>query len=295
MNEQLLKLEQACLDASSTPVIITGLTLMILGLFLWIGGLKYLKAVTGFIGACIGAGVGFAISTYIDIHLAATICVSATVFAFIAMLVQQIIILILAIAIFSLAFGTGYLDYTIGKHGLSAPAADSHQLSNSEYNSFSGDNDSFYDSGDPFENNNTYSDKIRQLDRASQTAIKAGKYADTFGQKLRNIYAELKPTMSNNAGFLILWCVIGGIIGLVLAKLLKLVVMAFCCSIVGSSSMISGLMLSIIAKGTPVWSNLQNHHKVLTIVFGVMVAFGWVFQLITGGMKKSTKNRELEK
>ncbi len=287
MNEQLLKIEQACLEANTAPVVLTGVTLMILGLFLWIGGLRYLKAVTGFIGACIGTAIGFMISSYIDVHPAATICISATLCAFIAMLAQQVIIFILAIMIFSFAFGTGYLDYTIGKHGLTRVSDESSQTGLYDEDA-SSNGTGLFGSGSPFGEGS----RLDELNKASQTALKAGKYANSFGQKLQEIYNELKPTVSKNAGYLIMWCVVGGIIGLVLAKLLKLIVMGFCCSVVGSSAMITGLMLAIIAKGTPVWSNLQNHHKVLTIVFGAMVAFGWLFQLMTGGMKQSKQKKE---
>ena len=294
MNEQLLKIEQVCLDANSTTVLLTGVVLIILGLFLWIGGLKYLKAVTGFIGAGIGAGLGFIISRHIEVHPAAVISISTIIFAFGAMLAQQVIILVLAVLIFSLAFGTGYLDYALGKHGLTSVKTKQEQtsseadVSDQEVSDESETKTDFFDSGNPFDKLEGLAEKLEVMDKTQQAAKTAGEYAGTFWEKMKEIFSEIKPTMNDNAGYLILWCVVGGITGLILAHLLKLLVMAFCCSVVGSSAMICGLMLGIIAKGTPVWTNLQNHHKFLTLVFGVMVAFGWLFQIVSGGGKRST-------
>ena len=282
MNEQILKIEQACLDASGMPVLLTGLGMFLIGLFLWIGGLKYLKVVTGFIGAGIGAGIGVVLAAYIDFHPAAVICISATVFGFGAMLAQQIIILLLTVVIFSFAFGTGYLDYTIGKYGLSGPTSETRDASQYRSEDIESGNDIF-SPDNPFGN----LENSQQAESNAHKLIHAGEYAGTFWEKIKQIISELSPTMSNNAGYFIMWCIVGGLIGLVLAQLLKLIIMAFCCSVVGTTAMISGGMLAIIAKGTPVWSNMQNHQQVLSIVFGVLVVFGWIFQMLTGGGKQS--------
>ena len=82
---------------------------------------------------------------------------------------------------------------------------------------------------------------------------------------------------------------------MVLAWLVKRIVMALCCSIVGTTSTIAGVQLSLMAKGISMISALQNRPKVLPAIVVGMIAFGFVIQLFVAGPRKKKKIVEVEK
>ncbi len=287
MNEQLLKIEKILLESSASHVLLAGVIMIILGAFLWLGGLKYLKVVSGMLGGATGAMLGSIIAASFSLHLMGTIAITAAVFAIGAILLQQLIILLIATVIFGMIFGGGYMEYAIGKV---TPQDDNNTKVSSQYDNSNDQqtSDNAFHADNPFGNMKNFGVNPETVSKTSNAVVKTGEYVGTFYEKIKAVLSELTPTMSNNAGYLIMWCVLGAIVGLVLAKLLKTLVMALCCSIVGSTSVVAGLIIAIISKGNQLWTNLQGHSRVLTMVFISMVLFGWLFQILTSRKSNNT-------
>ena len=293
MNEQLLKIEQILLETHSGYVFLSGLGIFMIGIFLWIGGLRYLKLVCGLLGGVGGAIIGSMLASSFSIPPAATIAISAAVLAIAATLTQHIIILTAATLIFGIIFAGGYMEYAINKARETADLVTGNHSQQADYTqSPAGNNGMAFEARNPFENYESYADKTEQVNKQGQLVVKTGQYVGTFLQKIKQVIAELKPTMSENTLPLIVWCILGGIIGLVLAQILKTIIMALCCSIVGTTSVITGTIVAVIAKGTPAWSALQSHGHTLSLIFMGLIAFGWIFQIVTGGIKKKNTNTD---
>ncbi len=285
MNDQLLKIEEILLEHSSGNVLLAGAILLIMGLFLWLGGLKYLKLVSGMLGGAGGALLGTVVSGMFEWSPAITIGASAAIFAIGAVLLQQLLIILVAATIFAAIFGGGYLEYTLNRINTEDTDnyPDSRYYQDYEYENHARE-DTFH-ADNPF-------DSARQISENADRLHHASDYVGSFIEELQLVFSDLSPTMSDNSGYLILWCVVGGVIGLILAQLLKTIVMALCCSIVGTTSTISGIIIAIISKGTPLWTNMQGHGRFLAMVFFTMIVFGWFFQMITGKKIKKSSNPE---
>ena len=70
--------------------------------------------------------------------------------------------------------------------------------------------------------------------------------------------------------------------------------MALCCSIVGTTSIIIGVMLLITAKGNLPFTAIQDKGNFLTILFVAMVLVGWIVQLFIGRPKKKVVKQIVE-
>lgn len=303
LNEQLLKIENILLESPQSYVFMTAIGVFVGGLVLWAGGLRYLKLVCGMLGGAVGAGIGSLLANYLNLPVPATVGIAAAVCALAAVLLQQVLILVVATVIFGLIFGGSFMEYTLGKQ----------QTTDGEYNNMQSQLDGSSSSGDEnwyaaqvparpqeesvapgaFQADNPFGDSAGFGENLQKLA-KAEEYAGSVFERIKAVLSELTPTISNNAGMLTMWCVLGAIIGLVLAQMLKTIVMALCCSIVGSTALIAGTIMAIIAKQTAAWTMLQGHGRVMSMVFGGMVLFGWLFQIITGGGKHSHHHHEDE-
>jgi hypothetical protein len=64
---------------------------------------------------------------------------------------------------------------------------------------------------------------------------------------------------------------------------------------VGTTAVLGGVMALLLAKGTAACSALQNHPRVLPMVFVLMILFGWAVQLLLVRPKKAAKSPVKEK
>ena len=115
MNELLLKIQDACLQLNGWHLAIPGIAAVIMGLFLWLGGARYAFFVVGVLGAMVGSAAGLAVSQWFDLQLPLTVSIGAAIFAIIAILLQQTVILILAALIFALACGMAYMGQRVSQ------------------------------------------------------------------------------------------------------------------------------------------------------------------------------------
>ncbi len=300
MNEQLLKIESILLESSQSHVFLTALGVFLGGLVLWIGGLRYLKAVCGMLGGAVGAAVGSLLAGYLELPAGITIGVSAAVMAIGAILLQQVLILGVATVIFALIFGGSFMEYTLGKQNSEAMGKQDYQTSqegpSGQQNSWYkqeiqqerlSQSEGYFDADSPYNDLNEFGNQAQQYNNAGVKLVKTGQYVGGVLERIKQVLSELTPAISNNAGMLTMWCILGAILGLVLAQMLKTIVMALCCSIVGSTALIAGTIMAVIAKQTAAWTMIQGHGRTMTMVFAGMVVFGWLFQIVTGGGRRT--------
>ncbi|MBN2842248.1 MAG: hypothetical protein JXM68_04110 [Sedimentisphaerales bacterium] len=301
MNEQLLKIENILLESPQSYVFLTALGVFLGGLILWVGGLRYLKAVCGMLGGAVGAAVGSLLVGYLELPAGITIGISAAVFAIGAILLQQVLILGVATVIFALIFGGSFMEYTLGKQK-SGELADQNNYESSQEEVYDqqtswyeqqmqqervSESKGYFDADSPYNSLNEFGQRAKEYNNTGEKLVRTGQYVGGVLDRIKQVLSELTPAISNNAGMLTMWCILGAILGLVLAQMLKTIVMALCCSIVGSTALIAGTIMAIIAKQTAAWSMIQGHGRTMTMVFVGMVVFGWLFQIVTGGGRKS--------
>ena len=113
MHDFLLRIEEACLQMNPTLLWVPGLVAAALGLFLWLGGTTFSFFVVGFLGALIGEGIGLVISQWFDTPLLASAGIGAVVLAVLAVLLENLVIMLLATVIFAAVCGTTYMSFSL--------------------------------------------------------------------------------------------------------------------------------------------------------------------------------------
>jgi len=255
MSELLIRIEETCLQVESVRLLLPGLIATVLGLFLWLGGAKYSAIVIGLLGGACGALGGFMVSQWFSLSLPLATILGAVILALAAVLLQQMVIILLATVIFAAICGFTYLSYSV-------------------------DDQSWNDS--------ISAARAQALDQV-QPYLDTEKTAGTAREKISEIFDDIKAVAGDHSGSMVIWALIGAGIGLICAYFLKRIMMALCCSIVGTTAIISGMILLLFAKETEVFTALQSRPQVLPTVFIAMVAFGWLVQLFLSSAPKTAK------
>lgn len=274
MNDVLLRLEEACLGLEAVVLFVPGAVAAGLGLLLWLGGQRYSKSAAGLLGASAGAWVGLMASGLTGAPTAISVGIAVVALAVIAIFMRRIIIIALAAIIFAAVMGSGYLG---------------HALNDAEFQ------DGLLDLQDravrgELEDAQTqdygaaalnYLQQVRRQ-RQSEQQQSGGSIHSRAMDRLRTTAAEVRLSASENTGLLIVWIAVGAIVGIVLACLLGKLIISLCCSVVGTAAIIAGMCMLVLAKGTPVISALAVRPKMMMILCGAMVLFGWIVQIVFG-------------
>lgn len=270
MSDLLLRIQDAALQLNPSVLWIPGLVAAFLGLFLWLGGKRYSFFVIGILGAALGAAIGLIVSQWFGTDLLVSVAIGAILIAIAAVLMERLVIVLLATLIFATACGSSYWSYAVKdtdwKNKLSIAKLDQAR------GILEGIQDGELPESAFDESVTTDADQVR----GHQSAV----------AKLKEIFAAIKTSAGENKGMLILWTILGAAIGLTLAYLLKKLVMAFCCSVVGSASIIAGIIAVILAKGNMIISTLLQSPKLVPTIFLAMVFFGFACQLLFGRKPK---------
>lgn len=270
MIELLLRIQEACLQLERWHLVGPGVGLIVLGLFLWLGGARYAFLVAGLFGATLGAGAGLLVGHWFELETALAVAGGAAIMTIVALLMQNLVIIGLAVALFAVVSGFTYLGYT---------------LEQQESREGSGQTESNLADADPSASDVDVLVRY-ESEHLRTSALEADDTPSGGLRKLDRIGEELRELASSNQKMLILCAVVGAIAGLFLGFLLKKVMMAISCSIIGSTGAIAGMLLLLLAKGTPVISSLQARPKLLPSLFIIMALFGFLVQLILAGAKK---------
>jgi hypothetical protein len=276
MTSLLMRIQEACLQLDTWYLVGPGLGLILVGLFLWLGGIRYAFLVVGILGATGGAVLGLLIGHWFGVETMVAVVAGAAITTILALLLQNLVIIGLAVILFGIVGGFSYLGYALDKPDSSDPTDPSQ---------FSESNLTYANPG---------SSDVEVLVNYESNGLGADDSHTGGMQKLDGIRNEIKELASANRQMLLLCGAGGAVLGLLLGYLLKKVMMAICCSIIGTTGAVVGMLMLLLAKGTPVMMSLQDRPKLIPTIFVAMVVFGCLVQMILAGAKKIEKATEDE-
>ncbi len=284
MQEFLLKIQEAAYAIEARHLLWgPGCGAVVLGLFLWLGGVRYSMFVIGILGAMAGSAVGLLISSWFGLSVPLCVVIAAAVLAIVAMMVEKMVIALLAMVICALTFGSAYLGFQINDLNWT-------EIENQRT---AATTDLLMDSAKPSEP--VYAEDYTAP--PGEPDPLASEYsAPPENNGPRPVSEQIKEAFaragSNNKVMLTLWIVLGAAVGLALAYVLKKIVMALSCSVVGAAGIIAGFTAALLAKQTAAISYILDHSQLTLSVFGGMAVFGTFFQLILAPKPKETTSKE---
>ena len=288
MEDLLLNIEQACLQLNGSTLVIPGILGIVLGLFLWIGGMRYAQLVLGLLGAVAGGFAGLAVSQWFEQgNTLWYILGGAVILALVAILIRRMVILLLATLIFAIVAGTAYFGYSITTEqyqdllGRVRQTADNIRQNRQSLQDAQAD-----------DNEMILARRLAELMQQQQDAQEQTSNHDQAMGKLRALWEELRYAASANKGMLIACVIAGAALGLALAFLLRHLVMALCCSIVGTSAIMAGLAAILLATGKTILTQMNQKPTVAPAIFIIMVALGWGIQLLITPALKAKKSTD---
>jgi hypothetical protein len=282
MQNILLKIQDALLGMDSLSVGVGGAVLALLGLILWLGGSRHSGMVIGILGAAVGAVGGLFMGHWFDWSIYRSVPIGAVVLAILAALMRDVVIILLAACLFAMIAGGTYLSYSARGQEWERKIRDIQSLAGKPLSESS--------SGihNPADLNylRFLSEKMKQPKGEN---LSAGERAKTT---LQEVWAELRYAADSNHSMLILWTLIGAGAGLAAAYLLKKVAMAMCCSMVGTAMTFMAACAVLLAKKTPVITDMMDRPKIVLWILSGMILFGFLVQLIIGKPKKVKEDKE---
>jgi hypothetical protein len=265
MYELLLRIETLLLGLQTSVLWALGIGALVVGLILWLGGTRYHAAIIGVLGAVVGSGVGLLASQRFGFSPWLGVAVGAAVLAGLSILLRNVLILVLAVLVFSAVGGAGYISIVLDR---AVPHPQSESGSQAEqkwvFQQFSG--------MDPAARQNYMNDISRQ--------------AQTFAERLKALLVNTWQALGPHGWIIVLPIVAGAVVGILLVWLIAKIVIALAYSIVGTATIFLGAQSALLAAGIPVVSDLQSRPWLPFIVFVTMTAVGWVWQLLFAGAKK---------
>lgn len=275
MFELLLRFE-TLFSTLSIPVLLgTGAGLLVVGLILWLFGQRYSAVIIGLLGAAIGTVCGMLVGQWFEFHLFWSMGIGALVLTILSILLRNTIILALAVLIFAMISGAGYvstqLDTMIQASSDRDPNAPSIYSSDLQSPSTAR---SFTNMLNP-EDRQAYFEKLSPTDQS-------------FSEKMRAMLKDTWQVISPN-----LWKVIGislggAAVGILLIWLVKKIVVALAYSVVGSTTLLFGIQILLLGLGIRVVSKLPQNPWLLPSVFAGLVIAGWIGQAVIAKPAKST-------
>jgi hypothetical protein len=265
MYELLLRIETLLLGLQTSVLWALGIGALVVGLILWLGGTRYHAVIIGVLGAVVGSAAGLLASQQLGLSPWLGMAVGAAVLAGLSILLRNVLILVLAVLVFSAVGGAGYISVVLDR---AVPQAQVPSESQAEqkwvFRHFSG--------MDPAARQNYMNDISQQ--------------AQTFGARLKALLANTWQALGPHGWIVVLPIVAGAVVGILLIWLIAKIVIALAYSIVGTATMFLGAQAALLAAGVPVVSDLQSRPWLPLVVFVTMTAVGWVWQLLFAGAKK---------
>ncbi len=253
MVEVLLRLETLLLELTPGTLLGFGIPTLLIGLALWLSGDRYIAAVIGLLGAAVGAVGGLMIGRWLGHDLWLSMIIGAVVLAGISVFLRNVIVVILAVLIFALLSGAGYLVMQLDSvvHEASAGQTSSYLIP-------------WFTHMDP-------SARRAYVDDISGEGT-------NFSERLRALLTDTVQIIRPHTSKLLLAVVVGGAGALLFFWLIKKVLIALAYSVVGTTAVLISLQATLLALGIRVISVLSKTHWKLPITFMVMVLFGGISQ-----------------
>jgi hypothetical protein len=233
------------------------------GLVLWLGGARYSAVIIGLLGAVVGSACGLLVGQQFSVNPWLAMIVGAAVLGGLSILLKNILILVLAVLVFSAVSGTGYLAVVLDR---AVPQA------NSENQAAPGQTVRHFSGMDLAERQNYMNDISHE--------------AQTFPDRLQALLTNTWEAVGPHGWALALAILAGAVVGILLVWFLAKIVIALAYSIVGTATIFLGLQAALFATGVPVVSDLASRRGALPVAFLVQTIVGWVWQLFYAGPKK---------
>ncbi len=263
MYELLLRTE-TLLAGLATPVLAAvGLGALVVGLVLWLGGRRYSAVIIGLLGAVVGSACGLLVGQQLDVNPWLAMIVGAAVLGGLSILLKNVLIVVLAVLVFSAVSGAGYLTVVLDRAIPQARAEDQNEPRQTVR----------YFSGMGLAERRTY---MNDISNESQT------FTDRLQALLTNTWEAAGP----HGWALALAILAGAVVGILLVWFLAKIVIALAYSIVGTATIFLGVQAALLAAGVPVVSDLASRRGALPVAFLIMTVIGWVWQLFHAGPKK---------
>ncbi len=256
MYELLVRIETLFQSLTTPALVGVGVVALVVGFVLWLGGSRYSAAITGLLGAVVGSACGLLISQRFDLYPWLSMLIGAAVLAGLSILLRNVLILVLAVLVFSAVGGTGYLAVVLDRAVPQArpeARAEEGQLVH-------------YFSGMDSTGRQNYMNDISKED-------------DTFAGRLQALLADTWAAIRPHGWMVLLAIVAGAVIGFLLVWFVAKIVIALAYSIVGTTAIFIGLQAILLAAGFAAISALTDQRRVLPITFIIMVTVGWLWQL----------------
>ena len=225
----------------STPVlIIPGAAAVLVGLFVWLGGLAFKKAIVAILGAIVGGIAGY---IFID-HNIIPAAASAVVVAAVVVLIERIFIAIIAAAL-AAAFGFAVL---------AGPYINTVQAENPA-------------------NQDEISAQTTAATSVDESIERLKAFALDVGEKIKKAGSLMPLQRWAMIAVLAAIFIVGGFY-------LRRLTPALCCSVLGTVFIFVGMILLLLYKGTAPVSRICSNPLIYAAVFAAMAAFGTVEQLL---------------
>jgi tetrahydromethanopterin S-methyltransferase subunit G len=266
MFELLLRFE-TLFSTLSMPVLLgTGSGMLVVGVILWLFGQRYGAVIIGLIGAAWGTVCGRLVGQRLGFHQYWSMGIGALILTIVTILLRNAIILMLAVSIFAMISGAGYVSMQLDTM-IQASGADPNTPSvhGSELSSQSPAK-SFTNMLSP-EQRLAYFEKLSPSDQ-------------TFSEKMQAMLTDTWQVISPNVWKVIGICLGGAAVGILLIWIVKKLVVALAYSVVGSTSLLFGLQILLLGTGIKIVSRLPQNPWLLPSVFGGLVLFGWIGQAV---------------
>ena len=274
MNELLLRIETLCLEVNPPLLIGVGAGMVIVGLFLWLGGTRYSTIVIGLLGAAVGAVVGLAVAQQLGVHLFLSMAVGAAVLGLVSILLRNVLIIVLATVIFALAVAGGYAGVVLdGQPPQEGTIPEGRQMLGDER----------YALFQPFRQMDPNSRQV-YLDQISGSE-------EGFQERSKAVLVDTWNALGSSKWYLLGAILVGGIGGFLLIWFIKQVVVPLCYSFVGTASVILGAQLLLLGVDFRVASSLPAQRWIVPATVGSMSVVGWVWQLLAA-RKPRAKSRK---
>jgi len=262
MYELLLRIETLFLGVQTPVLLAVGAGAIVVGLVLWLGGTRYSGAIIGLLGAAVGSAGGLLVSQQFGLPPWLSMVVGAVVLAGLSILLRNVLILVLAVLIFSAVSGAGYLSVVLDRALPPSPA---------QAQSEAGQTLQYFRSLNP----DARQKYLGQISHEAQT------FADRLQALLANTWEAIQP----HSWATLVAVAVGAVVGILLVWLIARIVIALAYSLVGTATIFLGAQAALLAAGILAASDLEPHRWWLPLAFVTMTVIGWVSQFFWAGPK----------
>ena len=257
MNELLLRTETLLVGLRSPALPGIGAVALVIGLIFWLGGTRYSTAITGLLGAIVGATGGLVVAQHFGTHLWLSLLVGAIIVAILAIVLKKALVIVLAVLIIATVSGAGYVSVVLDRMA-PPPASDTATQQTLVHQPF-------LQMG--FDARQNY---VNEISNDSQT------FPDRLKAMLADTWAATEPYRWTA----LIAIIVGAVVALVLVWFLAKLVITLAYSIVGVAAIFLSLQAALLAVSIRAASGLYPHPWLLPILFLVMIVLGWVWQLV---------------